>query len=88
MKIKSGFMTRKLGDKIVAVAVGERAFEFNGMINLNSSGKFIWDCLAKDTSIDVVVSKMVKEYDIDADTAKESAENFINVLRENGILDE
>ncbi len=88
MKIKSGFMTRTLGDKIVAVAVGQRAFEFNGMINLNASGKFIWDCLAKDTDIDEIVAKMVKEYDIDHDTAMDAATKFIDILRENDILDE
>lgn len=81
-------MTRTLGDKIVAVAVGQRAMEFNGMINLNSSGKFIWDCLMTDASIDNVVKKMVEEYDIDEKTAKDAAEKFIDVLRENNILDE
>ena len=42
MKIKSGFITKKIGDKIVAVAVGERIKSFNGMITINETGEFIW----------------------------------------------
>ena len=73
MKIKSGFMTRKIGDKIVGIAVGERSREFNGMINLNETGQFIWKCLENDTNIDEVVNKVVKEYDIDNETANKYA---------------
>lgn len=88
MKIKSGFITRKIGDKIVAVAVGERSKQFNGMIDLNQTGEFIWKCLENDTSIDEVSQRLVDEYGIDFEKAKESATKFVQSLMDNGLLDD
>ena len=42
MKIKDGFVTRKIGDKIIAITVGEHTKDFDGMITLNETGHFIW----------------------------------------------
>ena len=39
MKIKNGFMLRKVGAQNVVVAVGEASRSFNGIIRLNDSGK-------------------------------------------------
>lgn len=88
MKIKSGFITRKIGDKIVAVAVGERIKSFNGMITINETGEFIWKCLEKETDTDKIVKKIMKHYDIDEALAREATEKFIDELRKNNLLDE
>lgn len=88
MKIKSGFVARKIGGKIVAIAVGERSNEFNGIINLNETGQFIWNCLAKDTTAEDVIAKVMKEYEIDEATAKPAVEGFITELKANDLLDE
>ena len=42
MKIKQGFMLREVAGNYVVVAVGEASKKFNGVINLNESGAFIW----------------------------------------------
>lgn len=88
MKIKSGFMTRKIGDKIVAVAVGERSREFNGIINLNETGEFIWKCLENDTSLDEVADKVAKQYEIDLQKATEATARFIDELKRNNFIEE
>ncbi|WP_177918755.1 PqqD family protein [uncultured Eubacterium sp.] len=88
MKIKSGFVTRKIGDKIVAVAVGERIKSFNGMITINETGEFIWKCLEKETDIDGIVNKVIKHYDTDEDFARQAVSSFIDELRKNNLLDE
>lgn len=88
MKIKSGFMTRQIGDKIVGIAVGERTSEFNGMINLNSTGQFIWKCLEKDTTIEEVVEKVVNEYDIENDKAFASVNAFVEELKKHNFIEE
>ncbi len=88
MKIKSGFMTRKIGDKIVGIAVGERSKEFNGMINLNETGQFIWKCLENDTTISEVVDKVVKEYDIDNTTANNAVLAFVDELKKHNFIED
>ena len=45
MKIKEGFVRRNVGGSDVVVAVGKASVEFNAMINLNSTGAFIWSLL-------------------------------------------
>ena len=47
MKIKEGFVVEKVGNAYLAVAVGERADNFNALIHMNSTGAYIWEKLAE-----------------------------------------
>ncbi len=87
MKIKSGFAKRKIAGSNIVVPVGRATNDFNGMITLNDSGSFFWDCLTYDTTIDDVVEKVISEYDIDKETAKRDIEKFIKMLEDNNILE-
>lgn len=48
MKIKNGFVLRDVGGQAVVIAVGEASKTFHGMINLNVTGKEIWQELNPD----------------------------------------
>ena len=87
MKIKDGFITKKIGDKIVAITVGKHTKDFNGMITLNETGCFIWNCLEKDTDKESIVNAIIKEYDISTADAMAEVEKFITVLEENDLLE-
>lgn len=67
--------------------VGRATNDFNGMITLNDSGSFFWDCLTHETTIDEVVEKVISEYDIDTETAKRDIEKFIKMLEDNNLLE-
>lgn len=88
MKIKSGFAKRAIVDSNVVVPVGKTAAEFNGMITLNDSAAFFWDCFQEDTTIDEVVAKVTEQYDVNKEKAREDIEKFVDMLRENNLLDE
>lgn len=88
MKIKSGFILREIGGETIAVAVGERAGSFNGMIKLNSTGAFLWHCLENETDREAVVSALTDKYDVDDATAGKSVDDFVSMLKKNGFLDE
>ena len=45
MRIKEGFVIKKLGSGFVVVTVGRAAEEFNGMIRLNATGAFLWQSI-------------------------------------------
>lgn len=87
MKIKDGFITRKIGDKIVAITVGEHTKDFNGMITLNDTGHFIWKCLEKDTDKESIANEVIKEYDISTADAMAEIDKFIAELEKNNILE-
>ena len=52
------FIKRKIGTQYVIVAVGAATKRFNGMISVNATGSFIWDCLEKETTVEEIVRAM------------------------------
>ena len=88
MKIKNGFVKRNIAGSEIVVPVGKTASEFNGMITLNESGAFFWDCLLEDTTAEVVVAKVLDIYDVTPEKAAADVNKFISMLRENDLLDE
>lgn len=87
MKIKKGFAKRIIAGSYIVVPVGAAIKSFNGMITLNESGSFFWDCFSQDTTIDEVVRKVTDEYDVTPERAKEDIEKFVKMLQDNGLLD-
>ena len=88
MKIKDGFVLREIADTIVAVPTGDLVNEFEGIIDLNSTGKFIWELLENDISIEEVINKLMEKYNVDEDSARKNAEKFIDNLRKANIIEE
>ena len=88
MKIKKGFTVRNIAGSDIVVPVGNAEKIFNGMITLNESGAFFWDALLNDTTVDEVVKKVTSEYDVDESKARADVEKFINLLRENNLIEE
>jgi hypothetical protein len=87
MQIKKGFAKREIAGSFVVVPVGEKSREFNGMITLNESGSFFWDCFEKDITIDEAVEKITAEYDVDEQTARRDVEKFVEMLKNNDLID-
>lgn len=87
MKIKSGFAKREIAGSIIVVPVGKTSLEFNGMITLNESGAFFWDCFTNDITVDDAVKMVTDEYDVDEDRARADIEAFVKMLKENDFLE-
>lgn len=87
MKIKDGFVLRKVADSFVAVAVGERSVDFNAMITTNETGAFLWKKLQNDTTEEELLTALTDEYDVDAETAKADISEFLQKLRDGELLD-
>ncbi|MCD7904101.1 MAG: PqqD family protein [Clostridiales bacterium] len=88
MKIKKGFMLRKIQNTAVVVPFGASSVDFNNIMNLNETGAFIWTKLEEETTEEAVVKALTSQYDIDEATAKADAAEFIAALRKNNLLDE
>ena len=88
MKIKDGFVLEKVGDGYLAVAVGDRADEFSGLIRMNSTGAFLWGLVdGKDMTKEELLSEVLKEYDVSREVAEADIAKFEAQLREGGILE-
>ncbi len=88
MKIKNGFAKRNIAGSDIVVPLGRTAKEFNGMITLNETGSFLWDCFTKDITVDEAVTLLTAEYDVDADRARADIEKFLKLLRDNRLIEE
>ena len=83
MKIKDGFIIKKLGTGYVVVTVGQASKDFNGMIRLNGAGAFLWNSIREgaDTK-DKLVAKMLERYeDLDEETARADLEEFLESVK-------
>lgn len=86
MKIVSGFVVREVGGKTFAVATGDLAKKFHGMITLGGSGKEIWEALQNDVTEEQIVDKLLDVYDVDRETAAKDVSAFLSKLRKAGLL--
>ncbi len=87
MKIKDGFAKRNIAGSDIVVPIGAKAKEFNGMITLNESGGFLWDCFTKDITVDEAVKLLLNEYEVDEKTARRDVESFAKMLKDNGLTE-
>lgn len=86
MKIKNGFMLKKVGGQNVVVALGEASRSFNGIIRLNDTGVFLWQKLQQETSEEQLLAALTAEYDIGEEQAKSDIAEFIAALRKAALL--
>ncbi len=87
MKIKEGYILRSVAGNHIVVGVGAASVDFNGMININDTGAFLWKIFEKGASVDEAAELMAKEYDIDIDTAKVDAEAFAEKLEAADLIE-
>ena len=88
MKIKEGFVLEKVGSSYLAVAVGDAAKSFQGLVRMNETGAFMWNLLTdSDKTLDELVSYLSEEYDAPREILLRDASNFENQLRAAGILE-
>jgi len=83
MKIKKGFVVRAVGGENVVVPVGEMSKVFHGMINLNETGKFLWDFFTQEHTLQEAVEALCSEYAVSAEIAEEDAKRFMETLLQN-----
>ena len=87
MKIKNGFVVRSIAGESVVVALGEASKNFNGIIKLNDTGRFLWDRLSQGVEMDELVDAILSEYEIDRETAAADVASFVNTLKGANIIE-
>lgn len=87
MKIKEDFLLRKVADSYVVVPVGTMTLDFNGIINLNETGAFLFELLQKEADRQELIEKMLETYEVDRKTAECDIDLFIKKAKEADILE-
>ena len=87
MKIKAEYVLREVANQNIVVPTGKETLKFNGMINLNNSGKFLWNLLKEDRTADELVEALMDKYEVSREVALTDVNNFIAVLEANNFLE-
>lgn len=87
MKIKEGFILHKIADSYHVIAVGKAVKNFNGIINLNQTGAFLWEKLSIGATEEELVNFLISEYGIDEETATSDVSKFTKGLKEAGLAE-
>lgn len=87
MKIKEGFILREVAGSFIVVAVGNRVKEFNGIINLNETGAFLWKILEKGADEDGLKKALLEEYDVTEEIAERDIRSFVDRIKEAGLTE-
>ena len=85
MKIKEGFLLRSIAQEIVVVPVSGD-LDLNMMIKLNETGRFLWEQLQSETTVDEVVQAVLRKYDIEEAAARNYVKAFVKDLEKHGFL--
>lgn len=85
--IKQDFKLRQIGENYIVVALGKESKRFNGMINLNSTGAFMWKKLDELHTKEGLIEALMAEYDVEEAKASADIDSFIKVLQDNGIFE-
>lgn len=85
MKLKDGFILRTVaGETVVLPTAGVTNFDM--MITLNDTGKFLWERLAVGAEEAELVSALLAEYDVTEELATQSVTAFVARLKELDFL--
>ncbi len=89
MKTKKGFTLREIGVNQVLVPESIEVINFNKLVCINSSAKYLWENLqGRDFSAEDMVNLLTAKYNVSEDTALADAERLIEDWKRIGLLEE
>lgn len=86
MRIKDGFIMRKVGRQYVVAATGEASRNFNGMIRLNEEAAFAFGLLQTGITEEELVTALVQKYSSDPAETRADVTAFLEKLKEADAL--
>lgn len=86
MKRSSGFLMRQVAGRYVLAPVGETVKTFSGMITMNATGKFLWDLMEQDQTVESLAQALVDTYEVAFEQAKEDVVKFLEPLKPVGAV--
>ena len=86
MRLRYTFRFQQIGETYLAAAIGQNAHLFNGVLQLNEVGHFIVSRLDQPQTIDSLTEALTREYEVDTSTARQSVQQVVDYLQQEGVL--
>ena len=87
MKIKEGFILRNVAGSFVVVPIGQATLDFNGMMNLNETGAFLFEKMIEGITREDLIKALTDEYDVDEETATKDVDAFIEKVEKEDLFE-
>ncbi len=87
MKRNDNYIVRKIAGETLLVPTGAAAREFSGLVTLNELGAFIWAHLNEAQDVQDLAQKIAAEYEVDLATAQADAQEFLDLLAEQHMVE-
>ena len=88
MKIRSGYMLRKVIDTYVIMGIGSDNYAPNRIMSLNETGAYLWGLLEKGSDKQALIDNLISEYEVDLTTAEKDVDVFLDQLRDKDLIEE
>lgn len=88
MKLKDGIVTNSIDGESFAVATGDAAKAFNGIIKNNPTASFIFELLKTQQTEDTIVSAMLEKYEVDEAVVRNDVNELLDLLKSKNLIEE
>lgn len=88
MKIKDEYVLQNIADRWVVVDTNARSVNFNKILSLNESGRFLWQMLENGAEVADLESALADHFGIGTERATEDVGAFTSELEKLGCIDE
>lgn len=86
MRIVSGFILREICGETIAIPSGDSAHCLSGLVALNESGKFLFELLQTEQTIQSLTEALADTYEVTQSTAVTDVQEFLDMLRQCNLL--
>ena len=87
MRVSKDLILREVAGEYILIPVGKAALKIHGMINLSESAVLLWKKLQEDCTEEELVQVLLKEYDIDRQTAAADVRGLIEQMQKIGVIE-
>jgi hypothetical protein len=87
MKRSNDFILQNVGGESILVPLGAQVMSLNGLIVLNETGRYVWELLAQERSLDELTTTVVGRFGVAAEIARADVQTFLDEISEMGLLE-
>lgn len=85
---RPGYVLREVAGEYLLIPVIMQEDLRTQMAVLNESGKFLWEQLQQERTMDQLQDAMTEKYDVTPEKAREDIEEFVTMLRKHQLIAE
>lgn len=86
MTTNKDYILREIAGQAFLIPTGKESEKLNGMIELTSTGAFIWKHADEAESCSEIISMMMEEYEVEEEVVKQDVLAFMTELALRGMI--